>query len=107
MEPLEAEPGMVVESNWQKMKAHAFEAFSRDGRISVQELEKIVDIACADGDFDDHERAVLIEIISSLTGADMSDAMWAKVEELIEKFDLGHDNEATIEGLDDEAIDNG
>ena len=96
-----------MESNWQKMKAHAFEAFSRDGRIGVQELEEIVDIACADGDFDDRERAALIEIISSLTSADMSDAMWAKVEELIDRFDLGHDSEATIEGLDDEAIDNG
>ena len=97
---------MVMESNWQEMKAHAFEAFTRDGRISVQELEKIVDIACADGEFDDQEKAVLIEVISSLTGADMSNAMWIKVDELINKFDL-HDSGATIEDLDDEVEQNG
>ena len=93
--------GMAMESNWQEMQVHAFEVVSREGRISVQELEKIVEIAHADGAFDDQEKAVLIEIISSLTGADMSDAMWAKVDELINKYEL-NDNEATIEDLDDE-----
>ena len=88
------------------MKARAFEAFSRDGRISVQELEKIVDIACTDGEVDEQEKAVLIEIITSLTGADMSDAMWAKVGELINKYDLD-DSEATIEDLDDEVDQSG
>lgn len=98
---------MVMESNWRKMKARAFEAYSRDGGISVQDLDEIVAIACADGDLDDQERAVLINIISNLTSADMSDAMWAKVEELVDRFDLGHDSKATIENLDDEAVDNG
>ena len=92
---------MVIESNWQKMKQHAFEAFVRDGRMSVHELEKIVDIGCADGDFDEHEKVVLINIISNLTRADMNDAMWAKVDELIHKFELEHDREASIESLDD------
>jgi len=94
--------GMVIKSNWQKMKQHAFEAFNRDGRMSVHELEKIVDLGCADGSFDDQEKIVLINIISSLTRADMSDAMWAKVDELIHKFELDHDKEASIERLDDE-----
>ncbi len=93
---------MVIESNWQKMKEHAFEAYRRDGRMSVGELENIVDIGCADGDFDDDEKVVLINIISSLTRADMSDAMWAKLDELIHKFELDHDSEAKIEYLDDD-----
>ena len=97
---------MVMESNWQRMQARAFEALNRDGGLSVEELEEIVDVACADGVFDDQEKAVLIEIISSLTSADMSDAMWAKVDELIRKYDLT-DSEATIEDLNDEVDQNG
>ena len=70
--------------------------------MSVQELEQIVDIGLADGEFDDQEKAVLVNIISNLTGAEMTDAMWLKVDELIHKFDLHGDSEAFIEHLEDE-----
>ena len=83
------------------MKQHAFEAFTRDGKMSVSELEQIVQIGCVDGDFDEDEKAVLINIIFNLTRADLNDAMWAKVDELIHKFGLLHDSEASIEQLDD------
>ena len=96
------ESAMVSKSDWQEMKRHAFEAFSNDGRMSVLELEKIVDIGCADGSFDEHEKVVLINIISNLTRADFNDAMWKKVDELINKFELHHDSDASIEHLDDE-----
>ena len=93
---------MVNNSDWKVMKQQAFDAFTQNGRMSVQELEQIVNIGCADGDFDEQERAVLINIISNLTRADMNDAMWLKVDELIHKFDLRDDSEAFIEHLDDE-----
>ena len=93
---------MVNKSDWQEMKRHAFEAFSNDGRMSVQELEKIVEIGCADGSFDEHEKSVLINIISNLTRVDLNDEMWARVDELIHKFELHHDSDASIENLDDE-----
>ena len=93
---------MVNKSDWQEMKQHAFDAFARDGRMSVHELEQIVSIGCADGDFDERERSVLINIISNLTRAEMNDEMWIKVDELIHKFDLHDDSEAFIEHLDDE-----
>jgi low affinity Fe/Cu permease len=32
----------------------------------------------------------------------MHDAMWVKVDELIHKFELGHDDEATMEHLAEE-----
>ena len=70
--------------------------------MSVPELEKIVDIGLADGEFDDNEKEVLVNIISNLTGAEMTDAMWLKVDELIHKFDLHGDSEAFIEHLEDE-----
>jgi hypothetical protein len=93
---------MVNNSDWKVMKQQAFDAFTQDGRMSVHELEQIVNIGLSDGDFDEQERAVLINIISNLTRADMNDAMWLKVDELIHKFDLHDDSEAFIEHLEDE-----
>ena len=87
------------------MKQHAFEAFKNDGRLSAGELEKIVEIGCTDGGFDEQEKIVLINIISNLTRADLDDDMWAKVDELIHRFELDHDSEAKIEPLDDEQLD--
>jgi hypothetical protein len=94
---------MVNKSDWQEMKQHAFDAFANDGRMSVSELENIVKIGIADGEFDEQEKAVLINIISNLTRADMNDAMWLKVDELIHKFELHDDSEAFIEHLDDDS----
>lgn len=84
------------------MKQHAFEAFTSDGRVSVEELEAIVEIGCADGSFDEHEKLVLVNIISNLTRAEINGAMWAKIDELIHKFELEHDSDAKIEHLDDD-----
>jgi len=92
----------MVESNWQEMKQQAFEVYRLEGRMSVQALEKIVDIGCADGKFDEDEKVVLINIISNLTRADMSSDMWAKVDELIHKFELADDTEASIEHLEEQ-----
>lgn len=93
---------MVKKSDWNEMKQHAFGAFRDDGKISVDELEAIVEIGCNDGGFDDQEKIVLINIISNLTRADINDAMWAKIDELIHKFELDHDSDAKIEHLDDD-----
>jgi len=88
---------MVNESDWKAMKQQAFDAFARHGKLSVYELEQIVNIALADGKFDEKEKEVLVDIISRMTGAEMTDAMWLKVDDLIHKFDLHGDSEAFIE----------
>jgi len=93
---------MTNSSDWLEMKRQAFLSFENDGRMSVSELEQIVRIGCSDGEFDEQEKAVLINVITNLTRADMNDEMWAKVDELIHKFELGYDSEAVIEDLDDE-----
>jgi hypothetical protein len=94
---------MVKQTDWKVMKQQAFDAFTSDGRMSVDELESIVSIGVADGEFDEKEKAVLINIISNLTRADMNDAMWLKVDELIHKFELHDDSEAFIEHLEDDS----
>lgn len=91
---------MVKQADWKGIKQHAFGAFKRDGSLTAGELEKIVDIGCSGGEFDDQEKAMLINIITSLTGADMNGAMWAKVDKLIHKFSLEGDSEVKIESLD-------
>lgn len=93
---------MVNESDWKAMKQQAFDAFARDGKLSVYELEQIVNIALADGEFDEKEKAVVVDIISRMTGAEMTDTMWLKVDDLIHKFDLHGDSEAFIEHLDED-----
>jgi len=93
---------MVTNSDWREMKRRAFDVFKYEGRMSVPDLEQIVNIGCADGDFDEYEKEVLINIISNLTRADMNDAMWLKIDELIHKFELHDDSEAFIEHLPEE-----
>ena len=90
---------MVDNTAWKEMKQHAFEAYASEGRMDVHVLEKLVELGCNDGGFDDDEKAVLINVIASLTRADMHDAMWAKVDELIHKFELAHDSDASIEHI--------
>ena len=89
-------------SDWQEMKRQAFNAFLDDGKMSVNELEQIVNIGCADGEFDEREREVLTNVISNLTRADMTDEMWLKVDELIHKFKLRDESETFIEHLGDD-----
>lgn len=93
---------MTDKSDWQEMKRHAFEAFSASGSLDVPEFQKLIETGGTNGYFDEQEKIVLITMISSLTRADLSDRMWAMVDELINKFDLAHDSEASIELLDED-----
>ena len=93
---------MVNGSHWQEIKSHAFSSFLSDGSVDTEELEEIVEYGCQDGDFDDIEKEMLVELISNLTLADTNGAMWAKIDKLIKKFSLDDDSEASIESLDED-----
>jgi hypothetical protein len=84
------------------MKRQAFNAYLDDGVMSVEELEQIVDIGCADGDFDEREKEMLVTVISGLTPDDMTEAMWLKVDELVHKFKLNELTAAFVEHQDEE-----
>jgi len=92
---------MVENRDWERLKARAFGSFKVNGRLDAQELSQIINIGCENGHFHDHEKADLINIISNTTRADLDDHMWAKVAELINKFDLEDDKDAVIEDLED------
>ena len=91
---------MVKQTDWQGIKQHAFGVFKRDGRLGAGELEKVVEMGCNGGEFDDHEKAMLINIITRLTAADIDGAMWAKVDKLIHRVSLEDNSEVKIESLD-------
>jgi hypothetical protein len=93
---------MTRYSDWQEMKRKAFDAYLDDGVMSVEELEQIVDIGCADGDFDEREKEVLVSVIAGLTPDDMTDEMWLKVDDLIHKFKLNEISAAFVEHQDEE-----
>lgn len=93
---------MIETPDWVLMKRHAFEGFKSNGRLEVDELEQIIKIGGEDGHFDDQEKAILINIIANTTRADLNDHMWARVAELIHKFELEDDRDAVIEDLEDE-----
>jgi len=63
-------------------------ALSENGRLSVEELDKIVEAGLRDGKLDQHERALLFKLISKLTREDFTPEMWDRVEKLIEWFEL-------------------
>lgn len=93
---------MIENRDWERLKAHAFESFKTHGHLDARELTEIINNGCDNCHFDDLEKANLIRIISSTTRADLNDHMWAKVADLINKFELEDDRDAVIEELPDE-----
>jgi len=92
---------MVENRDWEHLKVRAFESFKVNGRLDSRELSQIINKGCDNGHFHDHEKADLINIISNTTRADLDDHMWAKVAELIHKFELEGDKDAVIEELEE------
>lgn len=93
---------MVENAYWLRLKARAFENFKVNGRLDARELSEVINIGCENGHFDDHEKADLTRIIASTTRADLNDHMWAKVADLIHKFELETDKDAVIADLPDD-----
>lgn len=63
-------------------------AFSDDGKLSVDELDHILQAALRDGQFQEEEKQLLIDMISQLSAADFTPEIWDRVEELVREFGL-------------------
>lgn len=57
------------------MAYRSIECFSNDGKLDPAELQKILDIALADGVVDADERRVLVSIIGKLTPTELTPKM--------------------------------
>ena len=75
-------------SDASEMIFRTIKCFSNDGKLDVNELDQIVEIARADGVVDDEEKKVLKNIIYNLTSKDLTPEMWTRVEELVAHYDL-------------------
>ena len=69
-----------------EMTFKSIQCFANDGKLLVNELEKLVDIALRDGVVDDNEKRVLGQIISRLTPSELSGDMIEKIEEIKQKY---------------------
>ncbi len=70
------------------MLNRSISAFSDDGRLSVGELDYIVEAAMTDGVLDPAEREVLKKVLCKLTSRYLTPELWTRVEQLIKKFGL-------------------
>jgi hypothetical protein len=74
-----------------EMLARSIAAMTDDGKLTVEELEYILEAGLEDGRLDAQEKAMLFRIISRLTASDFSTQLWNRVERLIEQYDLDGD----------------
>ena len=65
-----------------EMTFHSINCFANDGKLDVNELSQIVNIALKDGVVDDNEKRVLSNIINRLNQAELDGELLAKVEEV-------------------------
>ncbi len=62
--------------------------FADDGKLDVDELNGLVDVALRDGVVDENEKRVLSNIISRLNDKDLDQTMIQRVSEIKSKFGL-------------------
>ena len=71
-----------------EMIFRTMQCFSDDGKLDVNELDQIVQIALQDGVVDEQEKNVLKNIIFNLTSKDLTPDMWHRVEQLVAHYKL-------------------
>ncbi len=71
-----------------EMTFKSIQCFANDGKLLVNELEDLVQVALRDGVVDDNEKRVLAKIISRLTPSELTQDMLKKIEEIKAKFEI-------------------
>ncbi len=64
----------------------SIQCFANDGKLLIDELQQLLDIALRDGVVDDNEKRVLAEIIGRLTPSELTLDMLEKVQEIKDKY---------------------
>lgn len=60
--------------------------FANDGLVDANELDSLVAIALRDGDIDNDEKRVLQNIFAQLRQHEVSEDVWARVNDLRKKY---------------------
>ena len=64
------------------------ESFRSNGRLELEELDRIIALGLEDGFLDPAERSILIDIISSMSSKDLTPEVWLRVEQIVQVFQL-------------------
>ena len=64
------------------------ESFRSNGRLELEELDRIIALGLEDGCLDPAERSILIDIISSMSSKDLTPEVWLRVEQIVQVFQL-------------------
>ena len=64
------------------------ESFRSNGRLELEELDRIIALGLEDGSLDSAERSILIDIISSMSSKDLTPEVWLRVEQIVQVFQL-------------------
>lgn len=79
---------MKENRDYLEMAFRSIKCFADDGKLQVDELESLVDIARRDGQVDDNEKRILQGIIGRLNSADLTPAMNEKIAALRSELQL-------------------
>jgi len=64
------------------------ESFRSNGRLELEELDRIIALGLEDGSLDPAEQSILIDIISSMSSKDLTPEVWLRVEQIVQVFQL-------------------
>lgn len=76
-------------SDYLEISFRSIRCFSDDGKLDVNELNQLVDIALRDGAVDDEERRVLAKIISLLKEDELTTEMRGRIATLRSQYAIG------------------
>jgi predicted ATP-dependent Lon-type protease len=62
--------------------------FADDGKLDVNELNSLVEIALKDNVVDENEKRVLRNVIARLSNTELTDEMRSKLDELRDLYDI-------------------
>ncbi|MBK9617177.1 MAG: hypothetical protein IPO35_17340 [Uliginosibacterium sp.] len=71
---------MAESRDYLEIAFRSIECFTNDGKLKVDELDKLVEIALRDGVVDENEKRVLRNILRRLKTDELTPAMLVKIE---------------------------
>ncbi|MBK9395090.1 MAG: hypothetical protein IPN40_14850 [Uliginosibacterium sp.] len=71
---------MAESRDYLEIAFRSIECFTNDGKLKVDELDKLVEVALRDGVVDENEKRVLRNILRRLKTDELTPAMLVKIE---------------------------
>lgn len=79
---------MSESRDYLELTFRSINCFSNDGKLDVEELNSLIDIALKDGVVDDNEKRVLLNILARLKTAELDPKMKDRIQNIKEEYVL-------------------